>query len=198
MKRDAEAPGAGPATSPLAGMKWLEGSERQAALEHNAQIAARTTPPWAHRTCEPRPSGGQSQIIRSSGSEQDSVGTREKICADVAKRIVEDLAELDEWAKHLSPKKRRFMQGNASEAQARAPAAERTMTIEERRVWTAWMKEEEEKEKQRELRDLARMDSRGPTTTDDHAKTQDATMTEHDAELLAFMIDPDAYVLARG
>ena len=40
MKRDAEAPGAGPATSPLAGMKWLlglEGSKRQAALEHNAQ-----------------------------------------------------------------------------------------------------------------------------------------------------------------
>ena len=97
MKRYAEAPGAGLATSPLADMKWLpglEGSERQAALEHNAQIAARTMPPWAHRTCEPRPSGGQSQIIRSSGSEQDSVGTRDYgkklLCADVAKRTVEE------------------------------------------------------------------------------------------------------------
>ena len=32
-------------------------------------------------------------------------------------------------------------------------------------------------------------------TTEDHAKTQDATMTEHDEELLQFMND-DAWVLA--
>ena len=120
MKRYAEAPGAGPATSPWADMKLLpglKGSERQAALEHNAQIAARTTPPWAHRTCEPRPSGGQSQIIRSSGSEQDSVGTRDYgkklLCADVAKRTVEErannpfvIAELDVIAELESMTKR--------------------------------------------------------------------------------------------
>ena len=67
------------------------------------------------------------------------------------------LAELDEWANRPSPKRRRFMQGNASEAQARPPAAERTMTIEERRVWTAWMKEEEKKENQRELAALEKV-----------------------------------------
>ena len=95
----------------------LKGSERQAALEHNAQIAARTTPPWAHRTCEPRPSGGQSQIIRSSGSEQDSVGTRDYgkklLCADVATRTLEErannpfvIAELDVIAELESMTKR--------------------------------------------------------------------------------------------
>ena len=73
-------------------------------------------------------------------------------------------ADLDEWAKHPSEEKRRLMlealrimQGNASEAQARAPAAERTMTIEERRVWTAWMKEEKKKENQRELAALEKV-----------------------------------------
>ena len=71
-----------------------------------------------------------------------------------------------------------------------------TMTMEERRVWTAWMEEEEEKEKQDELRRMPRMGSRGLTTTEDHAKTQDATMTEHDEELLWFMNDLDAWVLA--
>ena len=33
-------------------------------------------------------------------------------------------------------------------------------------------------------------------STEDQAETQDATMTEHDEELLRFMIDPDAYLLA--
>ena len=136
----------------------------------------------------------------SSGSEASS-STRVVPSAKAAATLD------DEWANRLSPKKRRLMlkavrimQGNLRKHK-HGPLQwmdEAELTTEERGVWTAWMKEEEEKEKQRELRDLARMDSRGPTTTEDHAKTQDATMTEHDAELLAFMIDPDAYVLARG
>ena len=36
----------------------------------------------------------------------------------------------------------------------------------------------------------------GHAKTGGDAKTQDATMTEHGDELLRFMIEPDAYVLA--
>ena len=142
MKRYAEAPGAGPATSPWADMKWLpglEGSERQAALEHNAQIAARTTPPWANRTCAPRPSGGQSKIIRrqrpcmrGGGQEVSETSSSE---ASSSTRVVPSakaaptLAELDEWENRPTEEKRRLMQearrvmeGNRASASAVADA----------------------------------------------------------------------------
>ena len=89
--------------------------------------------------------------------------TEDQAAASSSTRVVPSAkaaATLDEWANRLSPKKRRLMlkavrimQGNARKHK-HGPLQwmdEAELTTEERGVWTAWMKEEEEKEKQREL-----------------------------------------------
>ena len=48
----------------------------------------------------------------------------------------------------------------------------------------------------KEIVTLVNKKKEGHAKTGGDAKTQDATMTEHDEELLRFMIEPDAYVLA--